>query len=296
MISKEKSAEHQEDDKNEQDFGNFEVGVDEKNEDNMNRMTITNKHDGLIEVEKKDHAEGAQAKEEDKFGNFGDFGDTEEQTSQADGGFGDFGDGVDAEPHSETENTGFGNFDEVEADKQQAKTPTQAAQENSSAPKILEPSQEEKLKASVQIEDNYIQANSEKKSQSWEEVQSNNSKKSEKAAYANDAEQDADNEAETEDLKQYQKAEENKIDETEEEMANSKFYQYRQGRFPDTEEEADNMKHYNIRQGVASQKLLEKKEKMDEQLQFQNSDLPEEKQLPINSDIIDLHPAPYLSD
>ena len=47
-------------------------------------------------------------------------------------------------------------------------------------------------------------------------------------------------------------------------MANSKFYQYRQGRFPDTEEEADNMKHYNIRQGVASQKLLEKKEKMDE--------------------------------
>jgi len=32
-------------------------------------------------------------------------------------------------------------------------------------------------------------------------VQSNNSKKSEKAAYANDAEQDADNEAETEDLK-----------------------------------------------------------------------------------------------
>jgi hypothetical protein len=79
-------------------------------------------------------------------------------------------------------------------------------------------------------------------------------------------------------------------------MAGSKFYQYGQGQFPETEEEADNMKHYNIRQGVASKKLLEKKEKMDEQLQFQNSDLPEDKQLPINSDIIDLHPAPYLSD
>jgi len=51
-------------------------------------------------------------------------------------------------------------------------------------------------------------------------------------------------------------------------MAGSKFYQYGQGQFPETEEEADNMKHYNIRQGVASKKLLEKKEKMDEQLQF----------------------------